>query len=229
MVPGLLSNRGRRLRFLIGGAGMAVLLVTTALVLILRVLLDGGAEATTGDVFGPSLAYYVTPTPSPTPQPTITPTPRTSTSAGGAPFGRIAIPRFGVNAPIVVLGIDGNGAMETPSGPWEAAWYDFSARPGSGGNAVFSGHVDALYTGRPGPAVFFHLKDLDQGDVIEVRLQEGAVYRYAVVDKWPVDEDTTDLGPIVGRTESEAITLITCGGAGGSQYNQRLIVRAERT
>ena len=143
-------------------------------------------------------------------------------------MGSIAIPRFGVEAPIVVLGIDSNGAMETPSGPWEAAWYDFTARPGSGGNAVFSGHVDALYTGDPGPAVFFHLKDLEQGNRIEVRLTDGSVYRYAVASTWAVHEDTSDLAPIVGRTNSEVITLITCGGDVGTQYNQRLVLRAER-
>jgi LPXTG-site transpeptidase (sortase) family protein len=145
-----------------------------------------------------------------------------------APTASFAIPRFGVDASVVVLGVDENGAMETPEGPWEVAWYDFTARPGFGSNAVFSGHVDARYTGSPGPAVFWNLKDLEQGDRIEVRLADGTVHEYAVISRWSVDADTADVGSIVGPTEKEVVTLITCGGDAGTAYQQRLIVRAER-
>ena len=108
------------------------------------------------------------------------------------------------------------------------AWYDFTSRPGVGSNAVFSGHVDALYTGTPGEAVFYNLKDLEQGDSIEVRLADGTVYEYRVTVRYSVDPTTADVGSIVGPTQREIITLITCGGNLGTEYDQRLIVLAER-
>ena len=168
--------------------------------------------------FGPELSYFQTPVP------TAAPTPVPS----GAPLAQFRIPKFGVEAPVIVLGVDEKGAMETPEGPWEVAWYDFTARPGFGSNAVFSGHVDALYTGNPGPAVFWNLKDLQEGDVIEVQLADGTLYTYAVVKRWSVEAETADVGPIVERTQKDVITLITCGGDAGTAYQQRLIIRAER-
>jgi hypothetical protein len=59
-----------------------------------------------------------------------------------APLTRIVIPKAKVDAPLVMLGIDDNGVMQSTSNAWDVAWYDFSARPGASGNAVFSGHVD---------------------------------------------------------------------------------------
>jgi len=173
---------------------------------------------------------HPTPTPLP-PTPEPQPVARASHTHSGSLPKSISIPRFGITASVVVKGIDANGAMETPEGPWESAWYDFTHKPGSSdgkGNAVFSGHVDALYTGQDAPAVFFHLKDLKDGDEIRVKMADGTTYKYAVSSKWAVDGRTGDVGPIVGRTEKEVITLITCGGGSGTNYNQRLIIRAER-
>ena len=54
----------------------------------------------------------------------------------------LVIPDAKVDATIVTMGIDENGVMQSPHNAYDVAWYDFSARPGFGGNAVFSGHVD---------------------------------------------------------------------------------------
>jgi len=170
---------------------------------------------------GPSIDYFQQPA-------TATAPPVPTEVPSDAPLATFRIPRFEIDAPVVVLGVDDDGAMETPTGPWDVAWYDFTAQPGFGGNAVFSGHVDALYTGTPGPAVFWNLKDLEEGDIIEVSLEDGTSLRYGVVSRWSVEADGADVQQIVGRTEREVITLITCGGELGAEYDQRLIVRAER-
>jgi len=133
-----------------------------------------------------------------------------------------------VDAPIVVKGIDANGEMEAPDNAYDVAWYDFTARPGTGSNAVFSGHVDYVNVG---PAVFWGLKDLKQGDRVEVRLADGTLFEYAVtaVNTFPADNAPVD--QIVGPTTAESVTLITCTGTWDKvkkQYDQRLIVRAER-
>ena len=217
------STRWSRLSLLLMLVGLGSL-AAAGLFLVFGVL-GGGSDYEgpgTAEAFGPSLTYYQTPQPEPTVPTVVAPSP------SSAPLAHLSIPRFEVDAPVVVLGIDADGAMETPEGPWEVAWYDFTARPGAGSNAVFSGHVDALYTGSPGEAVFWNLKDLEQGDLIEVNLDDGTMYRYAVVSRWSVDGDTSEVGPIIGGTEKDVITLITCGGNLGTTYDQRLIVRAER-
>jgi LPXTG-site transpeptidase (sortase) family protein len=150
-----------------------------------------------------------------------------------APVASLSIPRFAVVAAIVVLGVNEVGVMEAPDGPLNVAWYDFSSRPGfapgaEGGNAVFSGHVDYYDYG---PAVFWNLKDLERDDVIEVRLTDGTVYRYAVSERRTVEAKTAPVREIIGHTLEEVITLITCGGSfdpGIGEYDQRVIVRATR-
>jgi len=215
----LLSRK--RLSLLLLGTGVT-LLVVSALLLILTFtgVLGGSSYKGVGEAEAIGDRNFAF-----TPQPTAT---TVLAPASEAPLARFAIPRFGVDVPMIALGVDENGAMETPSDPWVVAWYDFTARPGFGSNAVFSGHVDALYTGNPGPAVFWNLKDLVDGDIIEVRLEDGSLYQYRVSARYSVNPDTADVGAIVGPTEREIITLITCGGTLGTQYDQRLIVLAER-
>ncbi len=145
-----------------------------------------------------------------------------------APITRLRIPTIEVDAAVVVKGLDENGAMETPDGPWDVAWYDFSARPGTGSNVVFSGHVDHQAVG---PAVFWDLSKLQPDSVVEVHLEDGAVYRYRVIAKDTVDVATAPVAQIVGPTPTDSVTLITCAGRFDrttQTYDQRLVVRAER-
>ena len=129
-----------------------------------------------------------------------------------------------------VKGVDANNVMISPDGPENVAWYDFSGKPGFGSNAVFSGHVDYIDYG---PAVFWNLKDLVEGDTIEVHLTEGTVYTYAVESRWAVSAEPTqdELRTIVGPTTNDVVTLITCGGdwlPSEQQYSERTVVRARR-
>ena len=188
--------------------------------------------------FGPDFDYYLTPEPTPEGQPAADVAPTPSGPAGPppseAPAAQLVIPRFGVNGPLITLGLDENGVMEAPDGPWDVGWYDFSARPGFGGNSVFAGHVDWYNIGPgggPGGAVFWDLRNLEEGDLIEVRLQDGTVYQYRMTSRQQIDPATADIASIVGPTEREVITLITCGGSFDSEsrhYNERVVVRAER-
>jgi LPXTG-site transpeptidase (sortase) family protein len=157
------------------------------------------------------------------------PTPSAEFPPGSnAPVARIVIPDAKIDAPVVQLGVDEQGVMQAPDNAYDVAWYDFSAHPGFGGNAVFAGHVDYI---RVGPAVFWNIKDLEQGDLIEVRLEDGTVYRYAVTVYQLHDAATAPVQDIVGPTAVESVTLITCSGTFNTvthQYDQRLVVRAER-
>jgi LPXTG-site transpeptidase (sortase) family protein len=138
------------------------------------------------------------------------------------------IPAIGVDAPVTVKGLRADAVMEVPNGPEDVAWYNFTARPGMGGNAVISGHLDYHDYGA---AVFWRLKELKDGDLVEVRLADGSVLRYQVSLKLSYDARIAPVTEIVGPTSKEVVTLITCGGSfdsGSRTYDQRLVVRAER-
>jgi hypothetical protein len=84
---------------------------------------------------------------------------------------RLVIPRMGIDAPVTVKGLDPNVVMQDPNGPEDVAWYDFTARPGHDGNAVFSGHPDYHDYG---PAVFARPREVAAGGlpVVRYRLPE---------------------------------------------------------
>ncbi len=193
------------------GIGLAGLLILVAVAVFIG--LRAGSEKDGSDSF-------VVATASPVPPAVATPS--------DAPPLRIVIPRIGVDAPITTKDMDADGVMEPPDGPEDVAWYGFTARPGSGSNAVFSAHVD--YHGY-GPAVFADLKTLEKGDLVEVHTADGAVYRYEVTLSLSYPAETAPFEDIVGPTSREVITLITCTGSfdqAARQYSHRLVVRAER-
>jgi LPXTG-site transpeptidase (sortase) family protein len=154
---------------------------------------------------------------------------RPARAAGAVPVA-LAIPAIGLDAPVEVR-TTVDGTMQDPTDPWVAAWYDDSARPGTGGNAAFAGHVDDPAGG--GPALFARLGDLGRGDAVVVRDGDGKTWRYRVawVRTYPAAG-----GPVwtrlTGPTGGEAVTLITCAGAWDDRagtYRERLVVRAART
>jgi LPXTG-site transpeptidase (sortase) family protein len=208
-------------------SGLAAILSGVVLLAVSVSILTAGsdqgysdAETVTG--FGNVLEAVPATAPAPTLEPNVPP-------PSSAPIERLLIRRIGVDAPVVVKSVGIDGVMPSPDGPWDVAWYDFSARPGFGSNAVFSGHVDYRDVG---PAVFWRLRELEQGDIIRVRLADWAEYGYRVMAKNTFDADTAPVGEIVGPTPQEVITLITCTGTldrSTRQYDQRLVVRAERT
>jgi LPXTG-site transpeptidase (sortase) family protein len=219
------GRRRRRGRLLVSTVLMlAGLLVVTGSLYVY--LATDGSAGTEPSAVVPEAATYASPTPEPA---TLAPTPPAVPSPEPfVPISRLRIPRLGVDAEVVVLGIDASGAMVDPSTPTAVAWYDFSSRPGSQGNAVFAGHVDyANY----GPAVFFNLANLRAEDEIAVGLADGTVLRYAVVSKETYTAAAAPVQEIVGPTDNEMVTLITCGGrfdTRSREYDQRVVVRARR-
>lgn len=177
---------------------------------------------------GPPTTELRAATPPPRPAATVWPTGTPSPPVVTAAPTRLLIPRIGVDAPVTPKGLRPDGFMDTPDGPEDVAWYAFSARPGMSGNAVLSGHLDYHDYGA---AVFWRLKELQQGDLVEVRLDDGSVLRYQVSLKLSYDARTAPVLEIIGPTSKQVVTLITCGGtfdSGSRSYSHRLVVRAER-
>jgi sortase (surface protein transpeptidase) len=166
---------------------------------------------------------------------TATATPVPTPPPSDAPIGRMLIDKLGVDAPVITLGLDENAVPLVPSGPYEVAWYDFSPKPGWGGNAVFSGHVDWTINGQYVVGVFYSLSSLELGDEIKVVLEDGTEYVYKVTINRAIPYDDPQALEVMGPTPEDSITLITCGGtwmpqAGnplGGNYTHRQVVRGE--
>jgi hypothetical protein len=207
-------------RALLVAAPLASALLGAALVVFLAKGVFGGE--------GSPKEQEVAAAPTATARPASSPVPPSE-----APPVRLVIPRIDVDAPLEPQTVQANGVMPNPSGPEIVAVYDLSAyhpgrehRVGFGGNAILSGHVDYI---RYGPAVFWDLSDLEPGDQIEVRLEDGTVYRYAVVwnERWPVTGIPWER--VFEINGQDAVTLITCAGSwDGQEYSDRRAVRAER-
>lgn len=160
----------------------------------------------------------------PTPTPVPTPLPPPKPGRDGS-IGRLVIPRIGINAPLIVLGITRSGEMEAPRTGNVVAWYDFSAQPAGSGNAVMSGHLDWDKV----VAVFWRLRELETGDEIRVQWADGRTYTYYVGWKQRYPNGQEPVGEIVGPTPQRTLTLITCDGKFDRttrNYEERLIVRA---
>lgn len=201
---------------------MAVAVVLMALVAtdVIGNATGGNSDLETITGFGASIQ-------APTPGPTPTPSAKFPPGAD-AKVARLKIPSVAIDAPVVVRGLDNQRVMQTPDNAVDTAWYDFTARPGFDGNAVFSGHVDYVNVGK---AVFWNLKDLKERDEIAVEMADGTVYNYEVISLNQYDAATAPVEEIVGNTPEQTVTLITCSGTFNNvtrQYDKRLVVRAER-
>ncbi len=132
-----------------------------------------------------------------------------------------------VDAPIIPTGVDSRtGQMEVPGNVRDVAWYEFGARPGESGSAVLAAHVDLA--GR-GPGVFFHLRDVEPGDLVEVEFGDGSVSFFRVEARTVYPKDELPLDTIFAEQGSPVLTLITCGGGfseSAGSYDSNVVVYA---
>ena len=200
---------------------LAALVFIVAGVAVLAVALTQEKRPPPEELFSETSSIVATATPetSPTPEPE---------PVSSAPVVRAQIPSIGVDAKIVILGVDPDGTMQVPKGPKDVAWYTFSAHPGAVGNVVLAGHVDYV---NYGAAVFWHLRDLKPGDDVVLTLDDGLKYTYRISSSVAYDDATAPVAEIVGPTPTETITLITCTGTfdrRAREYDKRLVVKGYR-
>jgi sortase (surface protein transpeptidase) len=216
-----------------GIARVIGLLVALALLLGLLLPLVAAAQEADDDVATTEVLSEVPTTGARRPGPVILAASRVAAPSpepveGVAPIA-LQVDSVGVDAPIE-LGNVTDGVMQDPSGPWVVSWYEPLGKVGEGGNVVMAGHVDYWNVG---PAVFWDVRYLPEGDIIRVVGEDGKNYEYAVqwTQSYMADQLTPEViqGEIVGDTGEETLTLITCGGEFNpetGEYNQRWVVRA---
>ncbi len=166
-----------------------------------------------------------TETPEPTPEPTPTPDPSMRASRPGE--WTIAIPRIGVVAPIIEVGLEWDGAIEAPHDPDVVGWFDGGAYPGKVGNAILDGHRD--WAVGPRPAVFWDLGQVGRGAKIFI-YDDGDAHVFEVYRNVTYAYDDPEALNRIGPSDTPIITLITCDGVydrATRNYGLRTIVQAE--
>ncbi|UFS98402.1 class F sortase [Nocardia huaxiensis] len=109
---------------------------------------------------------------------------------------------------LISLGLNADGTVQVPADYKQAGWYQRGPAPGEQGSAVILGHVDSYQ----GEGIFFSLKKVQPGDMIDVTRADGKTAHFKVTDvrmyKKSEFPDQLVYGPRGGAT----LQLVTCGG-----------------
>lgn len=121
---------------------------------------------------------------------------------------RLRIPTIGVDSELQVLDRNADGSIEVPL-EWDVAgWFGEGPAPGERGPAVILGHVDS----QTGPAVFYRLRELRQGNAIFVKHAQGRVTKFLVDRVEQFDKNSFPTKAVYFPTLKPELRLITCGG-----------------
>jgi len=144
---------------------------------------------------------------------------------------RLEIPKLGIDASIEAVATDKNGSMGVPADYHDVAWYAPGVIPGDAGDAVISGHLDWVVSGKLTPAVFTNLGSLKPGDKVEIVGQDGKALDFSVNDARLLAYNASPAKAGLFASGGPArVTLITCAGTFDQslhQYTQRLAVTAQ--
>ncbi|GAA5000007.1 class F sortase [Actinopolymorpha pittospori] len=139
---------------------------------------------------------------------------------------RLDIPAIDVHASMVGVGLEPDGAMETPAyDSNQAGWYTKGPRPGERGPAVVAAHVDS----KNGKDVFWRLRELAPGDEVSVLDKDGVEHRFVVQRSGRYPKDDLPYRQIWGASDVPVLRLITCAGSyvkGAGGYQDNLVVYA---
>jgi LPXTG-site transpeptidase (sortase) family protein len=120
----------------------------------------------------------------------------------------LSIPRIGVDAPVVPVGVTPAGHMDTPKGGDKTGWYAHGPEPGEEGSAVIAGHSGLA----SGPAVFDELVQVAPGDPLYVVDEEGTTIEFRVREIRTYDWDARP-PDVFTSEEGRHLNLITCTGS----------------
>lgn len=148
----------------------------------------------------------------------LTPSGASGPAVSASPPVALDIPAIGVAKSLSSLGLNPDGTVEVPTNFQEPGWFRLGASPGQVGSAVILGHVDSY----EGPAVFFRLQSLQEGDEIQVTLADGVVAHF-VVDKVAIyPKDQFPARQVYGSDDDRSLQLVTCGGEFDTQSRSYL-------
>ncbi|MDH6221874.1 class F sortase [Streptomyces pseudovenezuelae] len=176
---------------------------------------------------GPGTTTGSSTSPPPSVSEASVPPPAKSVAALGrsVPVG-LKIPAIGVDTSVMQLGLAADGTVEVPpiAAHDRAGWYRHSPTPGQTGPSVILGHVTV---GSYGDGVFRHLGELNRGDKVVARLENGKSAVFAVTAVQTVAKADFPTDEVYGDVDRPELRLITCGGPRtGDGYQDNVIVFA---
>lgn len=140
-------------------------------------------------------------------------------------FG-IVIPKIGANAPIVPNVDAGNPKVYLPQLQHGVAHAAGTVFPGVAGNIFLFAHsTDSFWNVGRYNAIFYLLKEMENGDEIDIYYQ-GVRYLYRVVNKLVVDP--SQIGFLTLPTNYEQLTLQTCWPPGTTFKRMIVIAKPEK-
>jgi len=131
---------------------------------------------------------------------------------------QLRVPAIALDVSLSTLGLNLNGTVEVPTDIEQPGWYRFGPSPGQDGSAVILGHVDSYQ----GPAVFFKLRSLVAGDLVDVTLADGVSAQFKVTDVVQYLKTTFPDQLVYAGHGQSTLQLVTCGGTFDSQTGHYL-------
>jgi sortase (surface protein transpeptidase) len=136
---------------------------------------------------------------------------------------KLQIPAINVTAPVELVGLTPDGAMDVPKQWDDVGWYEYGPPPGQPGNAAMAGHLDSTTA----PAVFWRLGSLKAGDKIIVTLSNSQTVTFVVKEKVSYAYNDAPIAQVFGPATTANLNLITCGGSWDAytkNYSNRIVV-----
>jgi len=140
---------------------------------------------------------------------------------------RVRIPSIEIDSGVIDLGLNPDRTLQVPKDIAVTGWYTGRSVPGEVGPSVIVGHVDSAIAGA---GVFYNLRRLEPGDLIEVERSDGSVAQFLVTSLELAQKDQFPTEQVYGFTEQPTLRLITCGGSfdqGAGSYLGNVIVYAQ--
>ena len=139
---------------------------------------------------------------------------------------RLEIPAIKLDTTFVPpLGLLPDKTVSVPDSYIKVGWYSGGSTPGENGPAVILGHVDS----KEGPAVFYSLGQLKEGDEIKITRDDGTRVTFIVTKLQRYPQVNFPTQEVYGMTDSPTLRLVTCTGTfdrGVQKYSHNLVVYA---
>jgi hypothetical protein len=120
----------------------------------------------------------------------------------------LLVPSLGIATTVGELGLQSNHQVQVPSSVHTVGWYRLGPTPGQVGSAVILGHVDSYL----GPGIFFNIKTLPIGALIEVRLANRTTALFRVTSVVQYAKSNFPDALVYGSSGGRDLNLVTCGG-----------------
>jgi hypothetical protein len=135
----------------------------------------------------------------------------------------LRVPSLGITTAIGQLGLQANNEVQVPTSVHTVGWFRLGPTPGQIGSSVILGHVDSFR----GPGIFFNIKSLSLGALIEATLADGVTAQFRVTRVVQYAKTSFPDALVYGSRAGRELNLVTCGGTFDHQtgsYESNIVV-----